>query len=148
MNINIFVFIRIFIGLIYLVSGFEKIISPYQNFQYVIQSYTIVPSSWEIIIAKTFPWIELFTGLFLFFGLWTRISLFSALIISGTLMTIVGQAMIRQLPITECGCFGELISLPLWAVFIIDVSTFLSILLLLKKYQKTILLSLDRHFNE
>lgn len=146
--INIFVLLRILIGLVYVVSGFEKLITPFQNFQYVIQSYEIVPDSWEIIIAKSFPWVELITGLFLVLGLWTRTFLFSAVIMAITFMTVVGQALFRRLPISECGCFGELISLPLQGVLAIDASLFICGIVLIVNYHKAIFLSLDRYFNE
>ncbi|MBZ0167229.1 MAG: hypothetical protein K8I00_10530, partial [Candidatus Omnitrophica bacterium] len=61
-NINFLVFARFLIGLIFVVSGFEKIITPYQNFQYVIQAYELFPEFAEAIIARTFPWVELITG--------------------------------------------------------------------------------------
>ncbi|MGE0268397.1 MAG: DoxX family protein [Candidatus Omnitrophota bacterium] len=146
--INIFVLLRILIGLVYIVSGFEKLITPFQNFQYVIQSYAIVPDSWEIMIAKSFPWIELISGLFILLGLWTRLFLYSAVLMAVTFMIVVSQAIFRQLPISECGCFGELISLPLQGVLVIDATLFLCAIFLIANYQKTILLSLDRHFNE
>lgn len=135
------------IGCIFVVSGFEKIITPYQNFQYVIQSYEVVPEVLETPIARIFPWIELFSGVFVLLGLWTRIFLISAMIMTMSFMTIVSQAIIRKLPITECGCFGELVSLPLHVVLMIDATMFCCILLLLKKHQQTISLSLDRYFN-
>lgn len=136
------------VGCIFVVSGFEKIITPYQNFQYVIESYQVVPDSWEAIIAQVFPWVELITGLFVMLGLWTKTFLFSALGMSTTFMIIVSQAIIRQLPITECGCFGELVSLPLQAVLTIDATLFCCTLFLIKNYPKTTILSLDQHFHE
>jgi len=59
---------------------------------------------------------------------------------------IVSQAMIRNLPITECGCFGELISFPLYAVFIFDGTLLILTGLLIKNDERTELFSLDHYF--
>ena len=39
----------------------------------------------------------------------------------GVFLGAVGQALVRRLPLDECGCFGNLISIPLPAVFAMDL---------------------------
>ena len=39
-----YVILRIVIGSIFLISGLGKLLSPYQNFLYVIQAYQLLPS--------------------------------------------------------------------------------------------------------
>lgn len=131
-----------------IVSGFEKATTPYQNFQYVIQAYQIVPIAAEPFIAQIFPWLELITGIFLILGLWLRYSLASAGVMLTTFLLIVGQAMIRQLPIDSCGCFGSLISLPLYGVFLMDTVLFTGTVLAYKNMAKTSRWSLDGSFHE
>ncbi len=146
MAIKIFVVIRALIGCLFVVSGFEKLIGPYQNFLYVVQSYEFLPVVLEEIVARILPWGELFLGVFLVFGLWLKWTLRSTLILFLMFVLIVGQALLRKLPIDECGCFGGLISLPLVTVLIFDGTLLLLTGLLLKYKKRTDLLSLDRYF--
>lgn len=144
----IFFILRLLIGLVFVVSGFEKLVTPYQNFLYVIQSYEFIPEGLEVAVAKFFPWFELMVGLFLVLGLWIRVALVGALAMVLGFMTIVSQAMIRKLPIDECGCFGEMISFPLHVVFMIDTTLLCIIITLMIKGQQASKLSLDRYFND
>ncbi len=140
--------LRILFGMIFVVSGFEKLVSPYQNFLYVIQGYQIVPAGLDVIVAQVFPWIELLIGLFIVLGLWVRWSLIGGMGMVLTFLTIVGQALIRKLPIDECGCFGELISFPPQVVFMIDSALLICAIVLLKRLDKSSRFSLDRYFND
>jgi len=146
MAIKIFVVIRVLIGCLFIVSGFEKLIGPYQNFLYVVQSYEFLPIVLEEIVARILPWGELFLGVFLVFGLWLKWTLRSTLILFLMFVLVVGQALLRKLPIDECGCFGGLISLPLAAVLMFDGTMLLLTGLLMKKEKHTGLFSLDRYF--
>lgn len=99
-------------------------------------------------VAKILPWVELFIGLFVVLGLWLDISLRAALILFMGFILVVGQALIRHLPLTECGCFGGLISLPPYVVFMMDSCALcLTGLLILKKDQSHGF-SLDRYFEK
>jgi uncharacterized membrane protein YphA (DoxX/SURF4 family) len=140
------VFIRILIGLLLIVSGGEKLLNHYQNFLYVIQSYEIFPTTIENLAAYIVPWIELLTGIFLLLGLWLSWTLKSTLLLFAGFILIVSQAIIRQLPISECGCFGSLISLPLWGVLTFDSVVFLLTLLLIVKIDLASRFSLDRFY--
>ena len=144
----IFVILRLVLGLVFVVSGFEKLVSPYQNFLYVIQGYDFVPEVLEVPVAKYFPWFELIVGLFLVLGLWIKVALFSSAAMVLGFMTFVSQAMIRKLPIDECGCFGEMISFPLHVVFLIDTTLLCITITLMVKIQQASKLSLDRYFND
>ena len=78
---KVLVVLRILVGSIFVVSGFEKAIGPYQNFLYVVQSYEFLPTTLEEIVARALPWIEIFLGVFLISGLWLKWMLRSALIL-------------------------------------------------------------------
>lgn len=147
MAIKIFVIIRILIGCLFVVSGFEKLIGPYQNFMYVVQSYEFLPTILEEVVARILPWGEFFLGVFLVFGLWLKWTLRLTLILIVMFTLIVGQALLRKLPIDECGCFGGLISLPLYGVLIFDSMLLLLTSLLLKYKNRTNMLSLDGYFH-
>ena len=138
------VFLRIFIGLILMVSGFEKAISPYQNFMYVIQGYEFLPSWGEKMVALSMPWMELIVGIFLVLGLWIEISLKSALLLFAGFIVIVGQALIRHLPLDQCGCFGDNFHIPPRFIIVFDSFMLLSIFWLLRNPSKVGRFSLDK----
>ncbi len=138
------VVLRIFIGLIFLVSGFEKVLSPYQNFMYVIQAYELFPSWMERVVAISVPWGELFVGLFLVLGLWIEISLKSALVFFASFVVVVGQALIRNLPLDQCGCFGASIHIPPKVILVFDSFMLLTTLWLLQNPSKVNRFSLDK----
>ena len=114
--------VRVAVGLMLAVSGFEKLIGPYQNFQYVIEQYHVVSGPQAAVIAQVLPWFELVAGVFFMLGLWTDLSGAVILGLFGIFLGAVGQALVRSLPMDECGCFGDLISIPLPAVFVMDLS--------------------------
>ena len=136
--------VRFLIGCVFLVSGFEKIITPYQNFLYVIEGYEILPTSFATLVAKVFPWIEIFVGIFLVLGLWLKESLTAAIILFLVFIGVVAQALVRQLPIGECGCFGELISFPLKGVLLMDICLLGLVVFSLKNLRKMQFLSFDQ----
>ncbi|VAX35115.1 hypothetical protein MNBD_UNCLBAC01-2108 [hydrothermal vent metagenome] len=140
--------LRILLGAFFVFSGFEKIITPYQNFLYVIQTYDFLPPSLEFFAAHTVPWIELFLGFFCLSGLWLRWSLGGIIGLLMLFILIVAQAIMRDLPITECGCFGESLSLPLPVVILFDSTLLLLTGFLLKCIGKTSKRSLDKYFDE
>jgi len=144
--INIFTIVRILIGCLFIVSGFEKLSSSYQNFLYVVQSYEFLPTLLEDSVARIVPWVELFLGVFLLSGLWIKWVLRGLMLLVTMFIIIVSQALIRNLPIEECGCFGGLVSFPLHVVLLVDSMLLMLTGLLFKNSQRTSVLSLDRYF--
>ena len=138
------VILRIFIGSILLVSGLEKVISPYQNFMYVIQGYEFLPSWMEKIVALSMPWAELIVGIFLVLGLWIQFSLKAAMLLFAGFIVVVGQALIRSLPIDQCGCFGESIHIPPKVIIVFDSFMLLVTMWLLRNPSKVNRCSLDK----
>lgn len=144
---KIFLFYRFFLGILFLISGGEKLLSPVQNFVYVIQSYELIPTQFEIFIAYAIPAMEIIVGIFLLLGLWIRFSLYGAQILFLTFIGVVAQALIRHLPVDECGCFGELISIPLWVVLAFDSMNYVLTSLSLQHVEKMSQGSLDQYFS-
>ena len=142
------ILLRIAIGSIFIVSGLGKLLSSYQNFLYVVQAYQLLPSWGEVLVAQIFPMVELITGLFVLLGLWTSWSLRGASVLFGAFVVVVGQALIRGLPIESCGCFGEWIHLKLQTIIIIDSAGLLLTLLLLRNISQTRKFSLDSYFDK
>ncbi|MCR4336277.1 MAG: hypothetical protein NUV91_00520 [Candidatus Omnitrophica bacterium] len=144
--LNAFVFCRVVIGLFFVLVAVEKLLSHYQNFLYVVHGYQVFPAFFEEIVARTLPWIELFLGLFLVLGLWLKPVLQGFCVLFAGFLIIVGQAMIRGLDLSKCGCFGEWISVPLPGVFVLDSTLLLFVILMLLRFEKTSQWSLDRFF--
>ena len=138
------VFLRIAIGLLFVISGGEKLLSPYQNFLYVIQAYELLPGWGEDLTARIFPWIEMFAGLFMLLGLWSSWAIKTAMLMSVGFITIVGQALLRGLPIDQCGCFGELIHISPRNIIVFDSGLLLLTAFLLRHPLKTNQFSLDQ----
>ena len=142
----IFPILRMIIGLFFLLVSLEKLLEPYQNFLYVVQNYQVFSPPLEEMVARIVPWLEFFLGVFLVLGLWLQYALMALLgLISGFLM-ILGQAMIRGLPIGSCGCFGEWLSVPLPVMFFIDSSLGLLTLWMLSRLPEASRFSLDHYF--
>ena len=142
------ILLRIAIGSIFIVSGLGKLLSSYQNFLYVVQAYQLLPSWGEVLVAQIFPLIELITGLFVLLGLWTSWSLRGASVLFGVFVVVVGQALVRGLPIESCGCFGEWIHLKLQTIIVMDSVSLLLTLLLLRNISQTRKFSLDSYFDK
>ena len=138
---------RLLIGSVFFISGLHKTLEPYQNFQYVIQGYQIVPIWAEMYIAMILPWIELFVGAFIILGLWLRMSLIAAAIFFATFSITIGQALFRQIPLDECGCFGEWLKVPPPVMLTFDITMFClscGLMIFLKQYN---ILSFDQMFD-
>lgn len=140
--------LRFVIALIFIVSGIEKLISPRENFLYVLQAYEVFPDLLESVASMVFPWIELGIGVFLALGLWLRLAAAALACMSGSLVVVVAQAIVRKLPIDSCGCFGDLVHLPLKGVIILDVAIFTSAILFLYNMQAIRRFSLDRLYDK
>ncbi len=143
-----FVFLRILIGMVLLVSGVEKTISPYQNFLYIIQAYQMLPSPLENAVAMILPWVELIVGLLLVLGLWIPISLSAALMMFAMFIVVVGQALLRGLPLDQCGCFGQLVHIAPSVIVVIDSVTILIIYVLMRNLSLVAKFSLDKSFQK
>jgi len=146
-KINILLFLRAVIAGVFILSGAEKLISPYQNFLYVVQGYELFNGIFDQAIAFIMPWIELILGVFVLFGLWLKTSLRLTLVLIVGFIIIVSQAILRGLPIEECGCFGDLLSLPLNYIIIFDSALFVITSLLLLFFKKSSVFSLDNYFS-
>lgn len=146
MAINPFVFFRILIGCLFVISGFGKLIVPYQNFLYVVESYELFAAPLDKIAAITVPWVEFICGAFLILGLELRWILRVFISMTFLFILIVAQAVIRKLPLSECGCFGDLIAIPPKAMLIMDCLLLILLMLLAKRLADTQLFSLDRYF--
>ena len=141
---NLLAGVRIGIGCLFIISGLGKLLEPYQNFLYVVQSYNFLPMWAEDFAARLVPWLEFFLGVFLGMGLWLEWTLKVSLALTTAFIGILSQAIIRALPIYKCGCFGEFLSIPLPFMILIDSSLWLLMVFLLFRLPQTAVFSLDQ----
>jgi len=114
---------RFYIGSVFIYAGVIKIIDPV-DFASQIQNYQILPYFTTNFFAIIIPWIEIFTGVGLIFGIFVD---GSSLIISGMMFIFIlaiSQALLRGLSI-ECGCFGKTASMVGINTLIRDIFWFL-----------------------
>ena len=137
---------RIWIGIIFVLSGTQKLLEPYQNFLYVIQSYQVLSHPWDTVAAIIFPWVELILGIFTILGLWTRWALRGLLLLTTVFMAVVAQAIVRNLPIKECGCFGEALSFPLPTTLFLDSVLWVYVAFLIIRLERTNGFSIDTYY--
>jgi hypothetical protein len=135
--------IRIWVGGIFVLSGTQKLLEPYQNFLFVIQSYQILIRPWDTAAAFILPWGELILGIFTILGLWTKWALRGLLLLTTAFMAVVAQAIIRDLPIKECGCFGEALSFSLPVTLLLDSVLWVYIAFLIIRLERTSRFSID-----
>ena len=147
-RINIFFIIRLLVGAVFLVSGAEKLLSPYQNFLYVVQGYSLFLPFFEELTARIFPWIEFILGIFTVLGLNLFWSLRGILFCLVGFILIISQAILRNLPIEECGCFGSLVSVPITVTLVFDSCLFLLTLWMVINVSKTSFWGLDQIFQK
>ena len=146
-GIPIYLVLRVLFGVFFMLVGGSKLFVPYQNFLYVIQSYQVFPPLIEELSARVVPWVEFFLGLFLVLGLWLKYVLMAFLGLIACFIALLGQAIVRGLPIDSCGCFGDWISVPIRAMIFFDSSLWLFTVLMLKRVPQTACLSLDNYFS-
>lgn len=145
-SLNILVVLRILIGLFFVLVSVHKLLSPYQNFLYVIENYQLFPPALEKLAALAMPWVEFLLGAFLALGLWLRYVLPGFMLMVCSFLVIVGQAILRRLPIDSCGCFGDLMPMTLKQIFLFDTTLFLIFAAMLMSLEKTSRWGLDRLF--
>lgn len=104
-NPYLVVLVRVFIGLLFIVSSLEKIVDP-AAFAQSIGKYQMFPGWLSAFIATVLPWLELLCGFSVLFGTLVQGSslLLTTMLTAFTLAVII--AITRGLDIS-CGCFTQ-----------------------------------------
>jgi uncharacterized membrane protein YphA (DoxX/SURF4 family) len=95
--------LQIFLGLIFVVAALPKIADP-PSFAHMVYNYRILPGGLINISAIVMPWIELFAGLALILGIWTRAARWIVTVLLITFIVAIGINLARNNAI-DCGCF-------------------------------------------
>ncbi len=95
---------RLALGGIFIYASLDKIARPLE-FTKIIENYRILPGALVTLSALVLPWLELFAGLLLVAGIWTRSAawLLSALLLAFILA--LGVNAVRGIDVS-CGCFS------------------------------------------
>jgi len=97
---------RLIVGGIFIYAGYLKAVSPAEEFAYAIEGYKIVPAWLALWTALILPWLEIYLGLMLATGLFTRFCAAGASLLLLGFEALLAQAWLRHLPVLSCGCFG------------------------------------------
>ncbi len=95
---------RVVLGCIFIYASLYKISHP-DLFARAVYNFQLLPGVAVNLVAIWMPWLELFGGCLLVFGLWVR---GSVLLLNGLLVLFLGAlgiSLARGLDI-HCGCFG------------------------------------------
>ncbi len=119
MNLILLV-MRIFLGAVFIYSGWGKLIAPIENFIAAIEGYHFLKQPFVSIVAFLLPWLELIFGTFLVLGYLTRASAAFLGAFLAVFIFLLSRGLMLHLPISECGCFGSGIVLGPWQAILLD----------------------------
>ncbi len=103
--------IRVVNGGIFFLFGLGKAVQPHQQFYEVMKVYDLLPAQFIPVVGSVLIYADLIIGVLLIVGLFTR---FSAWAVAGMLvfyMLVIFQAVLRGIPLENCGCSGGYIEL-------------------------------------
>ena len=113
MNVCFFHIARLLLGLVFVFSGFVKVIDPFGftlKTEAYLQAWDMIPLNVGIGIAILLPAIELWLGIMLILGIWKRwVTVGIACMIVGFTILTAYLAFGTYVGIHECGCFGDAI---------------------------------------
>ena len=98
---------RIIAGAVFIYAGFLKATAPSEEFAYAIEAYEIFPPLIITVSSLIMPWVEIYIGVFLIFGLFTRITSLIMGLLFVFFELLILSAIARGLPLADCGCFGS-----------------------------------------
>ena len=103
--------IRVVNGGIFFLFGLGKAVQPHQQFYEVMKVYDLLPAQFIPVVGSVLIYADVIIGALLIVGLFTR---FSAWAVAGMLvfyMVVILQAVLRGIPLENCGCSGGYIEL-------------------------------------
>jgi uncharacterized membrane protein YphA (DoxX/SURF4 family) len=127
---------RIFVGAMFIFSGFVKLVDPIGS-QYKFEEYfsqNVLDMEYLIPYALAFSIIlilaEIMLGIILLLGCRAKVTLWSLLVLSTIFLFLTWYSAYYN-KVTDCGCFGDAITLTPWETFYKNILLIALILLLL-----------------
>ena len=102
-NRFLYVATRIIVGVIFIYAAIPKILNP-ADFIIQIENYRLLPDSFSYYTGLFLPWLELYCGLFILAGIWTKTNSMLLFVTVVVFIAAMLSALVRGLDI-ECGCF-------------------------------------------
>jgi uncharacterized membrane protein YphA (DoxX/SURF4 family) len=137
--------VRLWLGGIFLTTGWIKVVEPYENFRGVLAQYGLLSQNLIPVSAHAVPWVELITGLFLIVGYALPAAVLAAGLLSGSFVLLIGISFLTGAALPEhCGCFGALLNTSPAQMFVLD-AVHLALAFLLLRYPSAFL-SIDGLF--
>jgi uncharacterized membrane protein YphA (DoxX/SURF4 family) len=96
--------LRVLIGVVFLLAGALKV-GHFDDLAAAIAGFRILPAEAIGPIAVLLPFFEIFVGLYLVTGLFTRAAAIAAAASLTVYAVAIASAVIRHIP-ANCGCFG------------------------------------------
>ena len=113
---------RFLLALVFIFSGFVKAVDPLGT-QYKIQDYleafgwvALVPAFLPFLASVLQAMVEFCLGIYLLFGIRRRMTTLFVVVIMGV-MTPLTLWLALSNPISDCGCFGDAVTLTTWETF-------------------------------
>jgi len=97
---------RAIVGGVLLYAGFMKAIGPSAEFAALISAYKILPAALIGPFAIGLPYVEMWVGLFLLFGFYTRQASVATLVLISSFSMALLSSLLRGIDLVSCGCFG------------------------------------------
>jgi uncharacterized membrane protein YphA (DoxX/SURF4 family) len=97
---------RIIVGGVLVYAGFMKAIGPSAEFAAIIAAYKILPAALVTPLSMALPYIEMWIGLFVLAGFYTRQAAIAAVVLIGAFSIALVSALVRGIDLASCGCFG------------------------------------------
>jgi uncharacterized membrane protein YphA (DoxX/SURF4 family) len=95
---------RLVLGFTLIYASLDKIANPDQ-FARIVYNYRILPEFLINVFAVTLPWVELVTGLFLIFGVFTESASLLASFLFVVFIIAISINLLRGIDL-NCGCFS------------------------------------------
>lgn len=129
---------RVVVGVLFIFSGFVKVVDPWGTALKVREYLSIYNMEWFSPAAMVFSiWLcgaELMMGLMLLFKVRIRlVSIFALL--SMTFFTVLTFLSATWIPVEDCGCFGEALRLSPWATFLKNLAVLPMVIIIWYRYR-------------
>lgn len=133
-------FLRVVVGIVFIISGFVKAIDPwgtiYKLNDYFSAMSISLPESLTLMLAFSLFTIEFLLGIFVIFGCYRRVAPLSITMIMAFMLPFTLWIAIAN-PVADCGCFGDAIRLSNWETFIKNIFITIMAVWLLKYAKKS-----------
>ena len=97
---------RLIVGGVFVYAGFLKASGQTAEFAGLVAAYKILPAFLVVPFATGLPYVEMWVGLFILAGLYTRYAAVAAGILNTIFLAVLLSTFARGIDLVSCGCFG------------------------------------------